>query len=956
MQRQRLDALLESAFRIRPGEARRVGLLFVYIMSVVSTFIVGRTVRDTLFLSRYDLDQLPLMYVAVAPSVSLAAFMYARVADRHRRDRVIILSLSLSCGALGVIWVMLRSGAGLWIYPTLYVLVEIVGGLAVIQFWTFANDIFSSREAKRLFGIIGAGGVISNVIIGFAIRGAVKLVGAENLIGVCITLLIFCIWCIRAIAKDAGAELDTTVRPKSSKASARSASVFGSKHVKLIAALVAVTVLTVTIVDYQFKAIAKQSFEGREADLAAYFGAFYGYTGIVACVIQFFITSWLLERRGIVVALLLLPTVLVLGSGLLVFSGPLMTVLAAATFTKGSENVLRYTLNDSTMQLLYTPVPAHQRGRAKAFIDGMLKPTFVGLSGLTIYVLQFLLPEEGFAVRLGWFGMTLAGVWLALVFSIRSEYVRSLLNTLRSRRLDFDSAFTIRGDDTTLGVLRDALSSGREVDVLHGLELIGTLDVDVHDELVPLLDHESPTVRVTCLRLLRDAGRLEDLDQIERRFQDEVEDVRAEAVQAFCALGGNRAIQKATEQVSDESPVVRGAAITGLINYGGLDGILTAGGALTELLKSDEPENRRQGAKVLASIGVKAFYQPVLELLNDSHAGVRLAGIEAAGAMLSTPLVPSLIYKLQHRDTARAAGRALVGYGPSLEPLLLKVLDNSGESMAIRMEIPGILAKIGTVDSFRRLLDGLESADCDLAIAMARAASRLRDRVRGVDVEDEVLVASTSRAIQSAYQALAIIDDLDLDEDNLLREALFIRHKKFRSLAFRILEIRYPSRTIRLVYSNLDSDNKRTRANAIEVIDNLVSKEESRLLLPLIEDHGVQSSLKRGAELFDLERCDPDVWIARLLDDSSPWTVACTLDLVGQTGRVAHLDAAKKHLKAADPVVRESACFCVERLAAPKPNGNDRDALAGIAKDAMEDDAAIVRRAGSSLLNALQVT
>ena len=952
----RLDTFLESAFRIRPGEARRVGLMFVYVMSVVSTFIVGRTVRDTLFLSRYDLEHLPLMYVAVAPSVSIAAFAYARVTDRYRRDKVIITSLSLSCGALAVVWGLIFSElVGPWVYPTLYVLVEIVGGLAVIQFWTFANDIFSSREAKRLFGIIGAGGVISNVIVGFAIRGAVKAVGAENLLLVCIILLITCIWSIRAVAKDATAELEIVSKPwvhPGSKA-ATSSSVFSSKHIKLIAATVAVTVLTVTIVDYQFKAIAKHAFEGREADLAAYFGTFYGFTGIVACVIQFFITGWLLERKGIVVALLLLPTVLVLGASAMLFAVPLISVLTAATMTKGAENVLRYTLNDSTVQLLYTPVPAHQRGRAKAFIDGMLKPTFVGLSGLAIYGLQAVLPEKDFAVRLGWLGLVLGAVWLTLVFSIRSEYVRSLLSTLRSRRLDLDSSFTLRGDETTAGVLRASLDSDREVDVLHALELIPGLDGDMHDAVAPLLDHMSAPVRITTLRLLQDAGRLKDLDRIEVCFGDEVEAVRAAAVQAYCALGGNQAIQRAVQFVRDESPVVRGAAITGLISHGGLDGILTAGGSLTELLKSDDPAHRKQGAKVLASIGVKTFYQPVLELLNDPDPGVRLAGIDAAAAMKSKPLVPSLVYKLSQRDTARAAARALAGYGPDLEPLLLKVLDNEGEDRAVRMEVPAILAKVGTGTAFRCLLEGLENADADLATNMAKAASRLRERVRDMDIDDQVLVAAISRAIRAAYQTLATIEDLELADDDLLSEALLLRHKKYVALAFRILEIRYPSHTIRLVYANLDSENKRMRANAIEVIDNLVSKEEARLLLPLIEDHSRAVKLRYGAELFDLERLAPEVWIGQLLQDRNAWTVATTLDLIGRHGRHSLLESISGHLAAADPVVRESACVCAQRLLDAPPAPKRHQALTSLAQKATEDDSPIVRRAGSSLLTAL---
>ena len=46
--------------------------------------------------------------------------------------------------------------------------------------------------------------------------------------------------------------------------------------------------------------------------------------------------------------------------------------ITAVTVAKGCDNVLRYTVNDASMQLLYVPVPSHQRGRAKAFVDGII--------------------------------------------------------------------------------------------------------------------------------------------------------------------------------------------------------------------------------------------------------------------------------------------------------------------------------------------------------------------------------------------------------------------------------------------------------------------------------------------------------------------------------------------------------------------------------------------------------
>src|SRR5688572_16495085 len=124
----RLDAVLESAFRIRPGEGRQVGLMFVFLMGVVSTFIVGRTVRDTLFLHRVPLENLALMYIAVALSVGTTAYFYSRVADKYRRDRLVLTTLTVASSVFTVIWAGIRFElAGSWLYFVLYVVVDVIG-------------------------------------------------------------------------------------------------------------------------------------------------------------------------------------------------------------------------------------------------------------------------------------------------------------------------------------------------------------------------------------------------------------------------------------------------------------------------------------------------------------------------------------------------------------------------------------------------------------------------------------------------------------------------------------------------------------------------------------------------------------------------------------------------------------------------------------------------------------
>lgn len=950
-------SFLQTALRIRAGEGRQVGLMFFFLMCIVSAFIIGRTVRDTLFLHRVSIDHLPFMYMIVAVAVSVAAYAYSHIADKYRRDRLIEGFLAGFTATLTAIWlVMAFDVGGTWIYPILYVVVEILGALSIMQFWTLANDIFSAREAKRLFGVIGAGGVLSNIVCGFTVGSIAPLVGAQNLVLLCAGLYFAAIFLVRGVAVQAQGDLELAVqRPKKSKLSVRSEGerLFHSKHLKVIAAIVAVTFLTVSIVDFQFKVVAHQTYQG-EGELAAFFGYFYGFTGIIASFVQFFITGRLLERSGIVVALCILPIAILFGATAVLL--PFIAAVVATSIAKGAEVVFRYTVNDATMNLLYIPVPPHHRGRAKAFIDGILKPISIGASGIVMYALARFASKESLAHNLAWFDIVMLCIWIGLVFGIRKEYVKSLIETLRSRRLDVNSAWSPLVDNGTKKALKNRLSSGEEGQILHALELLPSLDIDFGDELETLLQHESDEVRIRTLGLLGAAGKLERGHAVERLMRDEEPKIRAAAIRAFCAIGRERAIRAASPYLSDESTEVRAAAVAALIKHGGLDGILTAAEGLKGFINSNVPIERYHAARVLQEIQVRNFFHPVLELLQDPDRKVRLAAVEAAGEMTSRELVPTLIYKLADPTCSRAAIRSLVGYGSSIERTLFRVLSNKKEDIAVRRAIPKILGRIGGPEALQRLLQSLETPDHQFRMNVAWAAARVREKHLGTPLPDNLLDAAFRREVQGAYQALATLLDLDLPEEHLLPEALMLRHRRHLSVAFRLLEIRYPPRTIQLVYANLDSDHKAVRANALEVVDNVLAKDESRLLLPLLEDHSRQEKVVAAKDFFKVQRQSREVWLDTLVEGPEPWLTTCTIHLIGEQELHGLTRRITPQLTSTDAIVRETALVTLSSLIDTAPDALPEPLHLQIleaARKATTDLAEEVRHAGTALLGRL---
>src|SRR6185295_18583771 len=190
------------------------------------------------------------MYVASAGAVTAVGLLYNPIAARVRRDLMAIGSAALFAAAFVALWLVERRGAP-WVYAALYVYVEVMGALTLVQFWTLCNELFNAREAKRLYGIIGAGGTLSNVIIGLLTSKIAHAYGASALLPMCAVLLLGC-GVTSYLAGTAGRER-IFARAASGKASpaARTggfARVANSAHLRTVALLVAVTFFCTTLV------------------------------------------------------------------------------------------------------------------------------------------------------------------------------------------------------------------------------------------------------------------------------------------------------------------------------------------------------------------------------------------------------------------------------------------------------------------------------------------------------------------------------------------------------------------------------------------------------------------------------------------------------------------------------------------------------------------------------------
>jgi HEAT repeat protein len=685
-----------------------------------------------------------------------------------------------------------------------------------------------------------------------------------------------------------------------------------------VAALVALTFVTTTLVDFEFKSIAAGHFD--RDGLAAFFGELSMGVGLAALGFQLFGTGKLLGRFGAIGALAVLPVSLGLSNAALLA----FPALWAATAAKGADGLFRYAVNDPAAQLLYLPVPGQTRAAAKAFIDAVVKPGSIGLAGVMLLAYRAL--AGGNPYLLAWVSLSLCVAWGALLIVLRPRYIRSLQDTLGQRRSDLEAQAAAGQGEATLAAFGRALESDDPRTVLNALELLASLnDLELDHRVEGLLDHPVPEIRISALRYYAQRETMRFANSVFRKFDDPDPNVRASAIEAFCAMGRDKAVRSVQGYLRDPDPAIRGAAVTGMMRFGGLEGVLMAAEALKALIAHPEAPMRAHAARVLGAIGVQNFYQPLLELMNDPAVAVRRRAIEAAGHLKSPEFVLPLLYRTASASTYRPAVQALAAYGEAVLPTLAKVMANRLEDVQVRRAAAEVLGRVGSPAVAVVIARHLDESDETLRAKLFRALSKVLRRHPATPVERRQVDAALSRELVHAYRALASAEALGLASlapaplpveglaaaQALLATAVVEKIARAEERVFTLLSVLYPGAELDRIHASLKdappAEAGRRRGTAVELLDHLVTGELRRPLLALLEEAPRPSKLRAAEGLIPQRPASAEEALLALLGDETAWVRACAALVAARGDYAIAREALRTACGDASALVREAA-------------------------------------------------
>ena len=427
-------------------KSRVVALTSLYLL-VVCAIGMLHPARNALVLGALGGRDFYKIYLASA-LVVVAAVPFGRLAQRVPQRR---LTPAVACFfAVNLLLFRAFFPGGLAFGILFYAWHDLYAGILVSQFFMATKDLLDPRSAKSTYPLVVGAGSIGASVGGAATAYLTPAIGLANLLLVAAGLtLLFAIGLVAMTpspspsTQPAGAD----VRADQHRASARE--VVTNRQVQLIAASVLLTVLVKQIVDYQFNA-ATAAFGDREA-ITAFQGMFNAATQWLPLVAAAAIRP-ALARWGVGAALLMLPAGMILANALVgVWGG-----LRWAAFAKAAETQLRYSAERTGREIVYFPVPAGVRARAKPIIDVALESGLAKVAGAgLIFVLLATVGTTG----LPWAAVVLSVLWLGCAIAVRSAYVRALATMLRAPAPGLREVSATLGDAETERLVRATLGA-----------------------------------------------------------------------------------------------------------------------------------------------------------------------------------------------------------------------------------------------------------------------------------------------------------------------------------------------------------------------------------------------------------------------------------------------------------------------------------------------------------------
>lgn len=417
--RQQRSSWWQSLLTVRQGEWRPLLWSFSYFFALLCGYYIIRPMRDEMGIAG-GVEQLQWMFSGTFLVMLAAVPLFGWLTRHYAPRRFLPYVYYFFIANLILFFALFRSDlTHAYVARAFFVWASVFNLFIVSVFWSFMADIFSNNQARRLFGVIAAGGT-AGALTGPALTALlVGPLGPTNLLLFSAGFLGWAVLCIHRLAawrQTAQATPRATEEARDADAAvgggilAGVRLIFQSPYLMGICLLMLFFTSLATFLYFQQAHIVRDHFND-PAQRTALFAAVDFAVNALTLLTQIFLTGRIVERWGLAWTLAAVPLVLMAGFLALSLMPTLWVVLTVQVLRRAGN----YAVMRPGREMLYVVLSKEEKYKAKNFIDTVVYRGGDAVSAWVYAGMQALgLSASGIALV----AFPLAGVWAGISYRL----------------------------------------------------------------------------------------------------------------------------------------------------------------------------------------------------------------------------------------------------------------------------------------------------------------------------------------------------------------------------------------------------------------------------------------------------------------------------------------------------------------------------------------------------------
>ena len=894
--------LIKAFKSIEEDEFAPLLLLFLHSFLNGIALIFFETTANTLFLMEYNVATLPYVYISTAIISVISGYFYTKLENNLNITKLLQITMLFVMSVMVFFLLLIKFTDSKLAYMGIMVSKDLVWMFIGMEFGILAGMIFNIRQGKRLFGVLMSGEILAGVLGGLSISVILKYIDTVNLLFISVITLIFSFILLNYILKKYSYRFKEEVQEDFEDTSLTYKAIFKNKYYTLFFVISVLSFFIFYFIDYLFYYYVESKFTN-EKELASFFGVFYAVLNIVNLFSSLFISGLVLSRYGIIFGILVIPILAIIGASSLMVAAMLSLGVAFVILivVKLFNEVFDVSILGPTFRVLYQSIPLRQRMKVIAFRETIIEPITMGLAGLALIGISMFESVE--LVYFSIFFISL--VWIALGKKLKEQYILTLDKLLNQREVFVGELLS---DDIDKNMFINGTKSSNDLEVIYCVDSLIKVEYKEIDAILKnLLSHESIQVRLSILDHIDKLDKDNLCEDISLRLDTEKNpEVLNRALKLYCRLGAVDSVEKTSQFIDSEDQVIKEGAIVGLLQFGGIDGVLVAGKVLNTLFASESKVDKMSALNILMHASIPSFYKVLKESLHSEDPEIKSVTIKVVGNLKVKALIPDLLINLESDKYRSITTQSLMKFGSKIFQEL-SIFFQETSYINSRLALIKVFSRMKNDEAHNFLVPYIkEPLLCD---DILHALFNTNFFTRDTKLIQELILGE----IQKILYYLDVYSTASREafsNSYLVVNELIVQNTEN---VFFILGLRYPKEMILQAMINYKSDSKDTRAYTVEVIDNMLSKGTKNIILPILEDIAVE---KKFSNYSYEASTSEDEFIHKVLEDEN-FPLILRLSFIYEIGKnkdINYLDNIKKLIDDENTDIKQTSIWTLSQL------------------------------------------